>query len=62
MEENVEAALVLIFRVLKRRVGEISLDAESQICTLSLPQLEELGEALLDFEESNDLGDWLRSR
>jgi predicted transposase YdaD len=51
----------LILRLLKRRVGTITPDAEAQVRALSLPQLEALGEALLDFSVPNELGDWLRS-
>jgi hypothetical protein len=47
--------------LLKRRVGTITPDAEAQVRALSLPQLEALGEALLDFSVPNELGDWLRS-
>jgi Domain of unknown function (DUF4351) len=51
----------LILRQLTRRIGKIPADAEAQVRGLSLPQLEALGEALLDFSVSDDLGDWLRS-
>jgi Domain of unknown function (DUF4351) len=34
---------------------------ESQIVTLSIAQLESLGEALLDFSTAADLDEWLRS-
>jgi hypothetical protein len=53
--------LNLIFRQLTRRLGEISPDLETKIRNLSLIQLEELGEALLDFSQVSDLEDWLRS-
>jgi predicted transposase/invertase (TIGR01784 family) len=57
----------LILRLLKRRVGNISIadadgkpcDLESRIKTLPLAQLEELGEALLDFSQVADLVAWL---
>jgi hypothetical protein len=51
----------LILRQLTCRLGQVSLDAEAKVRALSLPQLEALGEALLDFSEPNDLGNWLRS-
>jgi predicted transposase YdaD len=44
----------LILRQLKRRVGNVQIDLESQIKTLPLTQLEELGEALLDFSQMDD--------
>jgi predicted transposase/invertase (TIGR01784 family) len=49
----------LILRLLKRRVGNVQIDLESQIKTLPLAQLEELGEALLDFSQMDDLVTWL---
>jgi predicted transposase/invertase (TIGR01784 family) len=52
----------LILRQLTRRVGTIAPNIEAQITTLSVPQLEELGDALLDFSSSSDLDLWLRSQ
>jgi hypothetical protein len=51
----------LVLRQLTRRIGMLAPETEAQIRTLSLTQLEELGEALLDFSESSDLSEWLRS-
>ncbi|WP_287356684.1 DUF4351 domain-containing protein [Moorena sp. SIO3B2] len=34
----------------------------TQVQALSLPQLEALGEALLDFTKPEDLDEWMRSR
>nr|WP_299413807.1 DUF4351 domain-containing protein [Acaryochloris sp. IP29b_bin.148] len=50
----------LILRQLARRVGNPSPEIRLQIQSLSLEQLEALGEALFDFSESNDLVGWLR--
>jgi predicted transposase YdaD len=49
----------LILRQLKRRVGNVSIDLETQVKALPLDRLEELGEALLDFSQINDLVAWL---
>ena len=54
-----EASLVL--RQLKRRIEEVNLELEVRIRSLSVPQLEELGEALLDFSRTSDLVAWLDS-
>jgi predicted transposase/invertase (TIGR01784 family) len=51
----------LVFRLLTRRVGSLAPDIRSQIQSLSLPQLESLGEALLDFSQPDDLVEWLRT-
>ncbi len=50
---------ILIFRQLIRRVGELPQDMCQRIETLSLEQLENLGEALLDFTSIADLNAWL---
>jgi Domain of unknown function (DUF4351) len=50
----------LVLRLLTRRLGELTPETEFQIRTLSLPQLEELGEALLDFSKPSDLSEWLQ--
>ena len=49
----------LVLRQLNRRVGQLSVTFRSKIDRLSLPQLENLGEALLDFSSIQDLEDWL---
>ena len=58
-----EEALKLVLRMLTRQLKqELSEDMRSQITALSLPQLEDLGEALVDFEQLNDLATWLEQR
>ncbi len=52
----------LIFRLLARRIGELTPETRSQFECLSLEHLELLGEALLDFSSAADLENWLRSR
>jgi hypothetical protein len=54
--------LAIVLRQLSRRIGAIAPETEAQIPTLSLTQLEELSEALLDFSQVSDLSDWLRSQ
>jgi len=49
----------LILRLLSRRVGEVPEEMRSQINQLSIDQLEQLGEALLDFSTCADLEAWL---
>ncbi|NEO70930.1 Rpn family recombination-promoting nuclease/putative transposase [Moorena sp. SIO3H5] len=51
----------LILRLLPRRIGEVSPEMRTQVQALSLPQLEALGEALLDFTKPDDLDEWMRS-
>jgi predicted transposase YdaD len=49
----------LIIRLIKRRFKVISPELENQINNLSLNQLENLGDALLDFQSLDDLINWL---
>ncbi|MDJ0706727.1 MAG: Rpn family recombination-promoting nuclease/putative transposase [Leptolyngbyaceae cyanobacterium MO_188.B28] len=49
----------LIMRQLTRKLGEIPQDLQGRIEELTLTQLENLGEALLDFEQMDDLVTWL---
>jgi predicted transposase/invertase (TIGR01784 family) len=58
---EVKEGQALILRLLKRRVGNVSMDVETQVRALPLAQLEELGEDLLDFTQMSDLLSWLNS-
>ena len=59
-EGKQEEALSLIMRLLPRRVGAIAPELQERIQQLSLTQLEDLAEALLDFSSSSDLEAWLQ--
>jgi predicted transposase YdaD len=50
----------LVLRQIVRRCGEISIEQTTQIRSLPIAQLENLGEALLDFGGKADLLEWLR--
>jgi predicted transposase/invertase (TIGR01784 family) len=54
-----EQALVL--RQLARRLGNITPELQSQVQSLSITQIEVLGEALLDFSKPADLTYWLKN-
>jgi len=49
----------LVLRLLARRVGTLPTSVAAQVQALELPQLEALGEALLDFAQLSDLINWL---
>ena len=49
----------LILLMLRRRCGELSPEQQAQVSQLSLPLLEALAEALLDFTGMADLQAWL---
>lgn len=52
---------VLLLRQLTRRLGSVSESLQAQIEALSLIQLEDLGEALLEFSCVEDLEAWLQT-
>ncbi|MBW4477593.1 MAG: Rpn family recombination-promoting nuclease/putative transposase [Tolypothrix brevis GSE-NOS-MK-07-07A] len=49
----------LVLRLLSRRVGKLPQEVHQRVESLSLEQLENLGEALLDFTSMADLDAWL---
>ena len=57
-----EGELTLILKQLKKRYGELSPELQQRIQSLSLHQLEALGEALLDLGSMADLLAWLESQ
>jgi len=46
--------------LLDRKVGPLAPELRSRVESLSLPKLEALGEALLDFSTVSELQDWLQ--
>jgi len=55
------AQLSLILRQLVRRLGTIQPETENSIRQLSVEELENLGEAVLDFNHPSDLTVWLQA-
>lgn len=53
--------IAIILRQLKHQVGELDPEVKAQVRELEVAQLEELSEALLDFEDAENLTDWLRN-
>jgi predicted transposase YdaD len=60
-ESKWEEALAYTMRLLTRRIGTVEPEVEAQIRELARQELEELGEALLDFSELADLTAWLQA-
>jgi predicted transposase/invertase (TIGR01784 family) len=56
-----EGEAALIVRLLRHRIGEVDSALEARVRTFSVPQLEALGEALLDLSSRNELLAWLES-
>ncbi len=61
-EGKQEEALAYTMRLLIRRLGTVEPELEAQIRELATQELEDLGEALLDFSEPDDLDAWLQGR
>ncbi|HEY9705805.1 MAG TPA: Rpn family recombination-promoting nuclease/putative transposase [Allocoleopsis sp.] len=59
---RIKEAIALIKRLLKKRFGEISATTNSKIENLSLENLEQLGDDLLDFDSMENLENWLQER
>ncbi|XZF66213.1 MAG: DUF4351 domain-containing protein [Gloeotrichia echinulata DVL01] len=51
-----------MLRLLNRRVGGLRTQLQEYIQVLSTPELEDLGEALLDFTSVADLEAWFEGR
>ena len=62
VEGREEEAANLVIRLLTKRFGEIPQSILEHISSLSLPVLEDLSEALLDFSSMADLQAWLSAR
>jgi Domain of unknown function (DUF4351) len=54
LEGQLEGRQELVLRLLKRRVGNLSIDLETRVRSLPPERLEALGEALLDFTQMED--------
>ncbi|GCL39633.1 hypothetical protein SR1949_47610 [Sphaerospermopsis reniformis] len=52
----------LLLRLLSKRFGKLTDSYIQKISNLKIAQLEDLGEALLDFRDINDLDEWLKSQ
>ncbi len=59
-EGRQEGELAIILRLLNRRISTINSTVEERIRQLSLTQLEDLAEVLLDFSTEVDLVAWLQ--
>jgi len=60
-EGELQGRYALIVRQLQRKLGSLSPAQIQKIQSLSLEQLESLGEALLDFTTQADLDSWFGS-
>ncbi|MEY3868309.1 MAG: hypothetical protein RLZZ338_2200 [Cyanobacteriota bacterium] len=59
INQGIEREIALVLRLVNRRLGGLNPSLEAQIRDLSIEQVEDLGEALLDFQTEADLVNWL---
>ncbi len=59
LERGLQQEQALILRQLTRKLGNIPSELPARVNSLSIEQLESLGEALLDFNAIADLENWL---
>ncbi|MGF1602928.1 MAG: Rpn family recombination-promoting nuclease/putative transposase [Thermosynechococcaceae cyanobacterium] len=55
-----QEALKFVLRLLNRRVEGLNAELEAEVSSLPVDQIEDLGEALLDFSGESDLVKWLK--
>lgn len=60
IQGRIQGQQELIMRLLVRRLGNVEPEIQSRIRQLSSEQLENLGEAILDFTSTSDLISWLQ--
>ncbi|MBH8567135.1 Rpn family recombination-promoting nuclease/putative transposase [Nostoc sp. CENA67] len=60
-EARQEQTLEVVMRLLRRRIGNVDQQIQESISQLSVEQLENLAEALLDFATPTDLSTWLQN-
>ncbi len=61
LEQGRQSQLRLVMRLLTCHLGSINSQLQSRLQELSLAQLEDLGEVLLDFASEADLINWLNT-
>jgi len=60
-EAKQEGETNLLVRILSKRFGKLTHSYIENINKLTMAQIEDLGEALLDFTDINDLEQWLKA-
>jgi predicted transposase YdaD len=60
-EQGVQREVDLVLRQLERRCGVLGIDDRDLVRSLTITQLESLGDALLDFNGMADLEVWFKA-
>lgn len=61
LQQGLQREVALVLRQLEHCLGPLSPELRAQLQQLSISQLENLGEALLDFSSTQDLLNWLKT-
>lgn len=61
IQQGIERETNLVLRQLERKFGELDPELETRVRKLEITQLEELGVALLDFSNTDELSIWLNN-
>jgi predicted transposase YdaD len=59
-QEGLQRQAAMLLRMLTRKFGKISPSIKSKIAKLSATQLENLAEAIFDFQTTADLSAWIK--
>jgi predicted transposase YdaD len=59
LERGLQQERTLVMRLLTRKLGNITPEMQLRVNGLSIEKVESLGEALLDFNQMDDLLSWL---
>jgi predicted transposase YdaD len=62
IEGDLSGRRALVLRLLRHRLGEVPPETAEEIERLGGPQVDELGEAIFDFHDVNDVRSWLVAR
>ncbi|GBO54264.1 hypothetical protein APA_2212 [Pseudanabaena sp. lw0831] len=61
-QEGLQRQIAILLRQLTRKFGKVTPRVKSRISKLSVVQLEDLAEAIFDFETAADLNAWLKNQ
>lgn len=59
LQQGLQRETELVLRLIKKKLGNLKKIKEKQILSLPIEKVEELGEALFDFKDTDDLQMWL---